>query len=488
MPGSVGWKTTLFNSLYGQLQMAAMGAVFLGFALGTSATLWLNHRNLLLENKVEIERSSDAIKDVLARSLSARGQWHSDGGLGIQEELLRHTNWKQTFWIQLPDGMIMAPKASSSQIPFAVVLKAIQSSQGCQNSDHKVFSVEGRSYLTHSDRTIGPPGEQECSRLWVAEDITANVQVYRNYIRSMVMIWAVCLLATLIVVSLLVRRIVYPLVRLNILAKSVNAANLDANRLVLANAPLEVESLVDSYNQLLDRLSLSWRNQSEFVGAVSHELRNPLILISGYLRRTLRQAEGLSDTHRKGLLTAESEAKRIGRLLNDLLELAKSDSGRLSLILNPVDLEPLLIEVAELARESFLRAIDFVVLPGSGSTGKPINANADSDRLKQVVLNLIENSDKYSPRDSPITITLQQLAGAVLIRVCDQGVGVPKEDIPFIFQRFYRASNVSSDSGSGLGLSVVKLLVDAMGGEVSVENDVVQGTCFRIRLESDGGY
>ena len=76
----------------------------------------------------------------------------------------------------------------------------------------------------------------------------------------------------------------------------------------------------------------------------------------------------------------------------------------------------------------------------------------------------------------------------MLIRVCDQGVGVPKEDIPFIFQRFYRASNVSSDSGSGLGLSVVKLLVDAMGGEVSVENDVVQGTCFRIRLESDGGY
>jgi signal transduction histidine kinase len=304
----------------------------------------------------------------------------------------------------------------------------------------------------------------------------------------MVMIWAVCLLATLIVVSLLVRRIIYPLVRLNILAKSVNAANLDANRLVLADAPLEVESLVDSYNQLLDRLSLSWRNQREFVGAVSHELRNPLTLISGYLRRTLRQAEGLSDTHRKGLLTAESEAKRIGRLLNDLLELAKSDSGRLSLILNPVDLEPLLIEVAELARESFLRAIDFVVLPGSGSAGKPINANADSDRLKQVVLNLIENSDKYSPRDSPITITLQQLAGAVLIRVCDQGVGVPKEDIPFIFQRFYRASNVSSVSGSGLGLSVVKLLVDAMGGEVSVENDVVQGTCFRIRLESDGGY
>ena len=149
-------------------------------------------------------------------------------------------------------------------------------------------------------------------------------------------------------------------------------------------------------------------------------------------------------------------------LLDDLLDLSRGDSGRLSVSQQPVALLPLLEQVQEMAQSAQQRSID-LKLPESAE----LIANADPDRLQQVLLNLIENACKYSGPQTPIELALLPSEAELTIEVRDQGIGVPLEDQNRIFERFQRGSNAPAGEGSGLGLSVVRLLVEGMGGQVA---------------------
>ena len=109
-------------------------------------------------------------------------------------------------------------------------------------------------------------------------------------------------------------------------------------------------------------------------------------------------------------------------------------------------------------------------------------ALADPDRLRQVLLDLIENAHKYSPDGTPVTVRLAQAEAMAVVEVVDQGIGIPPEDLPKVFDRFHRAANATVSSGSGLGLSIVQLLVEAMGGTVEVTSQLGQGSTFSVRL------
>ena len=109
-------------------------------------------------------------------------------------------------------------------------------------------------------------------------------------------------------------------------------------------------------------------------------------------------------------------------------------------------------------------------------------AQADPPRLRQVLLDLIENADKYSPNENPIRLVLRHSSGAALIDVIDQGIGIPETELNKVFERFQRASNAPAKTGSGLGLSVVKLLVEGMGGSIEVHSRLGEGSCFTVIL------
>jgi len=227
----------------------------------------------------------------------------------------------------------------------------------------------------------------------------------------------------------------------------------------------------------LQRLSLSWSHQRQFVSAVSHELRTPLTIVGGYIKRTLRTADTLEASQRKGLQTAEQETLRMRHLLDDLLDLSRGDSGRLSVSQQPVALLPLLEQVQELAQSTQQRSIA-LQLPDSAG----LIANADPDRLQQVLLNLIENACKYSGPQAPVELALLPSPDELTIEVRDQGIGVPTEDQERIFERFQRATNAPAGEGSGLGLSVVRLLVEGMGGQVSLRSQLGRGSVFSLHL------
>jgi signal transduction histidine kinase len=169
---------------------------------------------------------------------------------------------------------------------------------------------------------------------------------------------------------------------------------------------------------MLSRLFDSWEQQRQFVSNVSHELRTPLTVVLGYLQSLLRRSTNLNDYQKEALETAASEADRTVLLLQNLLDLARADSGYLPLNLEPLLLNDLVAEVAGMTEKFSNRCVTVIA-------STEVEAMADRDRLKQVLINLVDNAVKYSPAEEPITLKLEVKERQAMIQVCDWGVGIP---------------------------------------------------------------
>ena len=170
------------------------------------------------------------------------------------------------------------------------------------------------------------------------------------------------------------------------------------------------------------------------------------------------------------------------RLLDDLLDLSRSDSGKLALCQEQVQLVDQIEQVADLARHTLKRPL-MVELPDD-PVSRDTLVLADPPRLRQVLLDLLENADKYSPADTPIQLVLRVDANGGAIDVIDQGIGIPDDELDKVFERFQRGSNAPEKTGSGLGLSVVKLLMEGMGGSIEVHSRLGEGSRFTVILPS----
>jgi len=238
----------------------------------------------------------------------------------------------------------------------------------------------------------------------------------------------------------------------------------------------EIGNLVVSFNQTLERLESLFTSQQRFLADVSHELRTPLTVIKGNadLMRRMKQAD------EESLSSIDQEAGRLTRLVGGLLMLAQAESGKLTLVLKPVELDLLLTEVFT----------EMCVLAGSKvhvhlNEIDQVMVNGDRDRLKQVLLNLIANAIQYTPQGGEIFLSMSKLSDQVRIIIRDTGPGIPAEDLPHIFDRFYRAEKSrtrSTTSGFGLGLSIAHWIIEHHGGQIHVESKEGKGTTFVIWL------
>jgi len=265
------------------------------------------------------------------------------------------------------------------------------------------------------------------------------------------------------------------------LTESISAERLGEVQINLDNAPSEVKELAHTFDQMLIRLRDALEQQRQFVSNVSHELRTPLTIVSGYLQSTLRRGDNLNEPQREALEIATSEANRTIGLLQDLLDLARADSGRMHFNLEPLLLNDLVFEIVGMAKQYSNRAIAVEEPVGL------IEVNAQPDRLKQVLLNLVDNAVKYSDPSTPVTLTLDRQGDRAIVQVCDRGKGIPLPQQARIFERFYRVDEARSRStgGTGLGLSIVKTLVEGMGGSISVRSKLGEGSVFTVTLPSE---
>ncbi|MDF9843344.1 MULTISPECIES: HAMP domain-containing sensor histidine kinase [unclassified Paenibacillus] len=310
----------------------------------------------------------------------------------------------------------------------------------------------------------------------------------KDVILQQLMIFAALAVAALLAGLLLylpaLRKTLVPLSNMGEAAQRIDAGNLDV-RFPVNQGQMEIDKLSHSFNGMLERLEISFRGEREakeqmrrFAADASHELRTPLTSIHGFLEVLLRGAADNKEQLYNALNSMHGESRRINKLVEDLLLLARMDGApqlrvkelRLAEIIE--EMRPQLLVLAGSRRVTF----DF-------SYG--IRGSYDPDKIKQVVLNLFHNAVQHTDNEhGTIHIALHARGNDAELTVSDNGSGISAEHLPHVFDRFYRSdsSRTRKYGGSGLGLSITKSLAEAHGGEISAESVPGKGTTFRITL------
>jgi heavy metal sensor kinase len=247
----------------------------------------------------------------------------------------------------------------------------------------------------------------------------------------------------------------------------------------------ELGRLAATFNDMIARLQAAFERQKQFTSDASHELRTPLAVMRGDIEVTLRR-ERSAEQYKHALTSNLEEIIRLSRLVEDLLTLARGDTGRIELRCEPVDLNDLCRRMAEyISPLADQRDQTLIYEPPPGAETAPVMVSADTLRIKQLLLNLLDNAIKYTALRGRVALKLKTENRVAVITVADTGRGIPPEDLPHIFERFFRRSAKTADrtaAGFGLGLSIVKWIVDSHGGRIEAKSEVGKGTEFIVRL------
>jgi two-component system OmpR family sensor kinase len=290
-------------------------------------------------------------------------------------------------------------------------------------------------------------------------------------------IWVVAVLLSGIVVWFTLGQTLKPLEAITETVEQINRAD-DLSRRIPYQGPEndEIGNLVGSFNQTLERLEALFTSQQRLLADVSHELRTPLTVIKGNVD-LIRRMKKLDE---ESLTSIDQEAGRLTRLVGGLLLLAQAESGKLALNMKLVELDLLLTEVFQ----------EMTILAGNRvhirlNEIDQAYINGDRDRLKQVFINLVANAVQYTPQGGEVFLSLEKIGEQARIICRDTGPGIPAEDLPHIFERFYRAEKSRTrreTTGFGLGLSIANWIVERHGGRIEVNSQEGKGTTFAIWL------
>ena len=248
------------------------------------------------------------------------------------------------------------------------------------------------------------------------------------------------------------------------------------------SGPREVQDLTRAFNSMVVRVESSQKSQRDFVANVSHELKTPLTSIQGFAQAILDETADTPEARRQAAHIIYNEAGRMHRMALDLLDLARLDAGTADLKMSLVDLNALLQNILE------------KFAPRAQQSGIALELDipqnlptlvGDGDRLAQVFTNLVDNALKFTPAGGQITLSAANAGAQMEISITDSGIGVPKEVLPRLFDRFYQVDPSRSGGGvhgAGLGLAIVREVIEAHNGKISVRSEVGHGTTFVIHL------
>jgi len=284
---------------------------------------------------------------------------------------------------------------------------------------------------------------------------------------------------SVVVGCLLARRISRPVTKTAYIAKQISKGNYDI-RFEPGTRIRELDDLADAINHLSDALKSQEKLRKQMTADVAHELRTPLTALSSHLEAMI---EGLWDATPERLKSCHEEVKRLGTLVEDLGQLAKIEGENLVLNKSRIDLFEIVHTVSdtmkgEISKKNLTLSIE----------GSPVFAEADKNRFSQVVANLLSNAVKYTPEGGAIGIEVYETDRLGIVKVTDTGIGIPETELPLIFERFYRTdkSRNRKSGGAGIGLAIVKSIVNAHGGTVTAESIKEQGSCFTVSIPKEG--
>ncbi len=335
------------------------------------------------------------------------------------------------------------------------------------------FSVSGQRLLL--DSTLLASGRSSVGILQIARSLRDVDQTLTSLWRILLAGGALATLLACVAGWWLAGTALRPIDRITQTARSIGQAR-DFGRRVAYHGPRdEVGRLATTFNTMLAGLQESYQTQRRFVADASHELRTPLTSIRGNAS-LLKRVPPIAEADRVAVVDdIVSETDRLGRLVGDLLTLARTDAGR-PMRLEPVPLRPLL---AGLLRQLAGSHPERTVLQEGRAE---VSVLGDPDALKQVLLILLDNALKFTPAEGKVAVVVATQGDKVSVTVRDTGAGIPAEVLPRIFDRFYQADASRAEGGSGLGLAIAKSLVDRQNGTIEVESMVGSGSTFTITL------
>ncbi|MBN2411027.1 HAMP domain-containing protein [candidate division KSB1 bacterium] len=282
-------------------------------------------------------------------------------------------------------------------------------------------------------------------------------------------------------------RLTFPIHKLSVVAESIKKGNLEAH--FEHNKEDELGELADLLNQMLDKLRDDLvqlhkleKMRTQFLGNVSHELRTPIFAVQGYLETLIQMKKVEPKKQKKFIKKAYRQTARLNSLLTDLIDISRIESGEMKMIFRNFNLSKWLNKIIDDMKETARE--NNVILAFVNKNDKNTFVIGDKNRLKQVILNLVNNAIKYNIPEGRVNVGYEQNGDQITIFVSDTGRGISKEHINRIFERFYRVDKERSRDvgGTGLGLAIVKHIVEAHDSRIFVKSEVNEGTTFSFSL------
>jgi heavy metal sensor kinase len=289
---------------------------------------------------------------------------------------------------------------------------------------------------------------------------------------------ALLVLVAMVGGAVLVQRALHPVGRIIRSAEQISSRNL-SERLPVPDTHDEIEHLSTAINQMICRLDEGFQQSQRFFADASHELRTPLTIIQGELEAVAKN-DGASPEVRETAGSTLEEVERLKNIVEGLFALSRLDAGEAQKNFEPFDLGRLASTTAD---QMGLLAEDKRISI-SCQCADEVQVTGTRSRVKQVVVNLLDNAIKYTPDGGHIEVRVTKRNGVAILRICDNGIGIPAEALPRIFERFFRVDKARSreSGGAGLGLSIVKSICAAHDGRVEVESREGEGACFTVEL------
>lgn len=338
------------------------------------------------------------------------------------------------------------------------------------------FVEDGRQWLFSGELKESPSGQLNATIVAEPRPTVSLQAILANFGMSLILpLVQAALIGLLLAVALSVlisRTIAYPLQAAADAAQAVTRG--DLSKRVPTTGPREVRAVANSFNRMTEEVQHTQQAQQDFLANVSHDLKTPLTSIQGY-SQAIMDGAARDPAHAAEIIY--DEATRLTRLVNELTDLAQIQAGQFPMKMTPIDLGQITESVArklEVVAEQKGVALHY-------NTGYIPPISGDGDRLVQVLTNIISNAIKFTPEGGTVSVSTILRSGGVEITVRDNGIGIPKEDVPRIFERFYQVDKTRGPTrGTGLGLAITYEIVQAHHGHIEVDSSEGMGTTFRV--------
>lgn len=348
-------------------------------------------------------------------------------------------------------------------------------------TDQKTAIFTGRDPLSEERvMSVSTPLFSENGDLIGGVRIISSLHIAERQIWFIIGLTSLCSLGFLILVvasnNYFIKSIVGPVLKINTIAKEIADGRYGVR--LQKTYDDEIGELCDTINYMSDEISRAERMKNDFISSVSHELRTPLTAIGGWSETLIAGGGEDPEEVMQGLTIIQKEANRLTRMVEELLDFARIESGRMKLEIELFDLSIELYEAVYMYENLLQRT--GMRLTYDEDEHDSYFVSGDRHRMKQVFLNILDNAAKYGADGNRIDITLCREAGKVMVSVRDYGAGIPEAELPFVKEKFYKGS--SKRRGSGIGLAVTDEIVNLHGGSLTIDSKVGEGTTVTIAL------